>query len=82
MSNNNVTLPKAPKDLCFSELDFVQVSTNFSLDTFTVSKEIDTILFYYFLCSVYRKILMSIIFYKIIEKVANWRQCVTILACT
>ncbi|KAG5327195.1 COG2 protein, partial [Pseudoatta argentina] len=32
MSNNNITLPKAPKDLCFSELDFVQ--ENFDVDTF------------------------------------------------
>ncbi|KAL6266886.1 hypothetical protein P5V15_003714 [Pogonomyrmex californicus] len=32
MSNNNVALPKAPKDLCFSELDFVQ--ENFDVDTF------------------------------------------------
>lgn len=28
MSNNNITLPKAPKELCFSELDFVQVWFN------------------------------------------------------
>lgn len=32
MSNDNATLPKAPKDLCFSELDFVQ--ENFDVDTF------------------------------------------------
>ncbi|XP_077256451.1 conserved oligomeric Golgi complex subunit 2 [Temnothorax americanus] len=32
MSNGNITLPKAPKDLCFSELDFVQ--ENFDVDTF------------------------------------------------
>ncbi|XP_012215519.1 conserved oligomeric Golgi complex subunit 2 isoform X1 [Linepithema humile] len=32
MSNNNITLPKAPKELCFSELDFVQ--ENFDVDTF------------------------------------------------
>ncbi|XP_014468152.1 PREDICTED: conserved oligomeric Golgi complex subunit 2 [Dinoponera quadriceps] len=32
MSNNNITLPKAPKDLCFSELDFIQ--DNFDVDTF------------------------------------------------
>ncbi|EZA51235.1 Conserved oligomeric Golgi complex subunit [Ooceraea biroi] len=32
MSNNNNTLPKAPKDLCFSELDFVQ--ENFDVDAF------------------------------------------------
>ncbi|EFN61983.1 Conserved oligomeric Golgi complex subunit 2 [Camponotus floridanus] len=32
MSINNATLPKAPKDLCFSELDFIQ--DNFDVDNF------------------------------------------------
>lgn len=59
MSNNNATLPKAPKDLCFSELDFIQV-WQFFLLLYAVLKEIDIIFFFYyvFIYSVYRTILM------------------------
>ncbi|XP_017793431.1 PREDICTED: conserved oligomeric Golgi complex subunit 2 [Habropoda laboriosa] len=32
MSKENINLPKAPKDLCFSEIDFIQ--SNFNVDTF------------------------------------------------
>ncbi|XP_078047054.1 conserved oligomeric Golgi complex subunit 2 [Augochlora pura] len=32
MSNANINLPKAPKDLCFTEMDFIQ--KNFNVDTF------------------------------------------------
>ncbi|KAF3428619.1 hypothetical protein E2986_03735 [Frieseomelitta varia] len=32
MSKENINLPKAPKDLCFSEVDFIQ--GNFNVDTF------------------------------------------------
>ncbi|XP_031835598.1 conserved oligomeric Golgi complex subunit 2 [Nomia melanderi] len=32
MSSENMNLPKAPKDLCFTELDFIQ--ENFNVDTF------------------------------------------------
>ncbi|KZC14477.1 PREDICTED: conserved oligomeric Golgi complex subunit 2 [Dufourea novaeangliae] len=32
MSTDNINLPKAPKDLCFTELDFIQ--ENFNVDTF------------------------------------------------
>nr|XP_034193274.1 conserved oligomeric Golgi complex subunit 2 [Osmia lignaria] len=32
MSKENINLPKVPKDLCFSELDFIQ--QNFNVDTF------------------------------------------------
>jgi len=56
--NNNATLPKAPKDLCFSELDFIQVWQIF-LFLYIVLKEIDIIFFFIMsLYSVYRTILM------------------------
>lgn len=36
MSKENMNLPKAPKDLCFSEVDFIQVSAFHSALQFTV----------------------------------------------
>lgn len=32
MSKENINLPRAPKDLCFSEIDFIQ--QNFNVDAF------------------------------------------------
>lgn len=73
MSKENINLPKAPKDLCFTELDFIQVGIvvmYFKLTEFQIFK---------IKCfTIHRKTLMSIRSFKSTGRTTSWKLCGTI----